>query len=97
MAEYGIEDSGGRALLEHACAAADRAAECAATIAQQGSVISTKQGLREHPLLRHELAARSLVGRLIGKLGLAVEPTRGMGRPGVEVGAGLHKFINYGD
>src|SRR5262245_65475862 len=79
MAEYAIADSGGRAILEQACASADRAAECAAIIAEQGAVISTKHGLKDHPLLRHETAARDLVRRLLTRLGLAVEamvPTR---------------------
>jgi Phage terminase, small subunit len=87
MAEYAITDSGGRAILEQACASADRAAECAAIIAEQGAVISTKHGLKDHPLLRHETAARSLVGRLITRLGLDVEPLRPTpGRPGSGVG-----------
>ena len=56
IAEYAITDSGGRAILEQACASADRAAECAAIIAEQGAVISTKHGLKDHPLLRHALS-----------------------------------------
>jgi hypothetical protein len=87
MAEYAIADSGGRALLEQACASADRAAECSAIIAEQGAVISTKHGLKDHPLLRHETAARGLVGRLIARLGLDVEPLRPTaGRPASGVG-----------
>jgi hypothetical protein len=87
MTEYGITDSGGRAILELACASADRAAECAAIIAEQGAVISTKHGLKDHPLLRHETAARALVGRLLTRLGLDVEPLRPTaGRPGSGVG-----------
>jgi hypothetical protein len=82
MSEYAIADSGGRAILEQACASADRAAECAAIIAEQGAVISTKHGLKDHPLLRHETAARGLVGRLLTRLGLDVEPLRPTaGRP----------------
>src|SRR5262249_57158018 len=54
MAEYAITDSGGRAILEQACASADRAAECAAIIAEQGAGISTKYGLKDHPLLRRD-------------------------------------------
>src|SRR5262249_15062850 len=69
MAEYAITDSGGRAILEQACSSADRAAECAAIIAEQGAVISTKHGLKDHPLLRHETAARGLVARLLTRLG----------------------------
>jgi hypothetical protein len=87
MAEYAITDSGGRAILEQACACADRAADCAAIIAEQGAVISTKHGLKDHPLLRHETAARGLVGRLLTRLALDVEPLRpSVGRPGTEFG-----------
>ena len=87
MAEYAITDSGGRAILEQACASADRAAECAAIIAEQGAVISTKHGLKDHPLLRHETASRGLVGRLLTRLGLNVEPLRpSVGRPGTGFG-----------
>jgi hypothetical protein len=93
QSEYQIEDAGGVALLEHACGAHDRAVSCAALIAEQGAVVATKQGPKEHPLLRHELAARSLVGRLLGKLGLDVEPVRAMGRPGLDLGSGLKKYF----
>ena len=87
MREYAIADAGGLALLEQACASADRAAECAAIIAEQGAVISTKYGLKDHPLLRHEATARGLVGRLLARLGLDVEPLRpAAGRPGVGFG-----------
>jgi len=82
MAEYEISDSGGLTLLEQACCAADRAKECSDIITVDGSMISTKHGPKDHPLLRHELAARSFVVRTIGRLGLDVEPVRsGPGRP----------------
>jgi hypothetical protein len=82
MAEYRIEDSGGLAMLEQACCAADRAKECSDIISADGSLISTKHGPKDHPLLRHELAARSFIVRTIGRLGLDVEPVRsGPGRP----------------
>lgn len=61
--EYAIVDSGGLELLRQACAAADRAEECAAMIAEQGAVIHSKGGLRDHPLLKHETAARARVAR----------------------------------
>ena len=82
MAEYRIEDSGGLAMLEQACCAADRAKECADIISADGSMIGTKHGPKDHPLLRHELAARSFIVRTIARLGLDVEPVRsGPGRP----------------
>jgi hypothetical protein len=50
-------------------------------IAQDGPVISTKQGLKEHALLRHEMAARSFVVRTLRRLGLDVERSGRPGRP----------------
>jgi hypothetical protein len=44
-------------MLQQICAAADRVAEFALTIARDGPTIRTKTGLKDHPLLRHELAA----------------------------------------
>jgi hypothetical protein len=79
--EYQIRDSGGLEVLRQACHAADRAASCAAAIAEQGEVINTKAGLRDHPLLRHEATARALTCRLLQKLGINLEPVRTPGRP----------------
>ena len=42
----------------------------------------TKTGTRSHPLLRDELNNRALTARLIGRLGLDLEPVRSPGRPG---------------
>jgi hypothetical protein len=80
--EYRIDDAGGNQMLLQICNAADRAAECAEIIAADGPVIKIKQGIKDHPLLRHELAARSFVVRSLHRLGLDIEPTRGtVGRP----------------
>ena len=69
-------------MLHQICAAADRVAECTATIARDGSVIRTKAGLKDHPLLRHELAAQSFIVRSLHRLGLDIEPARHeIGRP----------------
>jgi len=43
-------------MLEQICAAADRAAECAEIIGRESSMVSTKAGPKDHPLLWHELA-----------------------------------------
>src|SRR3954470_9153826 len=80
-AEYGIEDAGGIELLAQACSALDRAEECAGHIASDGVVIRGKTGLKEHPLLKHEIAARSFVVRTLSRLGLDVEAIKPMGRP----------------
>src|SRR5262245_37773528 len=82
MTEYRIEESGGLAMLEQACRAAERAKECSDIISADDSLISTKHGPKDQPRLRHELAARSFVVRTIARLGLDVEHLRsGPGRP----------------
>jgi hypothetical protein len=81
-ADYVIDDAGGLAMLAQICAAADRVAEYAATIARDGATIRTKGGLKDHPLLRHELAAQSFIVRSLHRLGLDIEPARHVvGRP----------------
>ena len=80
--DYDISDSGGLQMLTQICAAADRVAEYAAAISREGATFKTKAGLREHPLLRHELAARSFIVRSLHRLGLDIEPARHeIGRP----------------
>jgi phage terminase small subunit len=79
--EYDIADSGGLAMLEQACAAWDRAAVCAERIATEGMTIETKNGLKEHPLLRAEVANRALACRLLVRLGITNEPMKAIGRP----------------
>jgi hypothetical protein len=81
MTEYGIRDSGGREMLRQACEAADRVAEFSKIISCDGPVVRTKQGLKDHPLIKHELAARAFVVRSLHRLGLDVEPIRSIGRP----------------
>jgi hypothetical protein len=50
-------------------------------IDRDGEVIRTKQGLRDHPGLKHELANRSFVVRTLSRLGLDVEAIKPVGRP----------------
>ncbi len=82
MSEYDITDAGGMTLLVQACAAMDRIAEYSDIIAHDGPVIATKHGPKEHPLLKMELASRSFVVRTLARLGLNMEPLKGIGRPG---------------
>ncbi len=82
MAEYQIGDTGGLALLGQACAAVDRLAEYAEIIKRDGMLVHTARGPKEHPLLRHELSARSFVCRTLTRLGLSVESIKPVGRPG---------------
>ena len=69
-----------RALLE-ACFAIQRAERCRKLIDEQGEVAKTKAGLKSHPLLRDEVAARALGCRLLARLGTDLEPIRAIGRP----------------
>ena len=82
QAQYGICDAGGLAILEQVCGAADRIAQYSQIINEQGPVLMTKAGIREHPLVKAEIATRALIGRLISRLGLDIEALRPTpGRP----------------
>jgi hypothetical protein len=83
MAEHNISDTGNLELLFQACSAADRAGRCAEIIQRDGEMIQgSGGGWRDHPLIRQELAARSLVIRTLIRLGVVAVPTRPPGRPG---------------
>ena len=86
MAAYQIDDEGGRELLTLACEALDRAESLRQQIQRDGEVIATRMGIRNHPALKHELANRSFVSKTLVRLGLDVEPVRGIGRPGHGLG-----------
>jgi hypothetical protein len=79
--EYAISDSGGIELLLQGCALADRIAGLVAEIARTGLMIPTKQGSRSNPLLKEEVAARSLLIRTLQKLGVTEESIKPVGRP----------------
>jgi hypothetical protein len=81
MAEYEISDAGGLELLASASAALDRAERCREAIDRDCEMVRTKFGPRDHPLLKHELAARSFVCRTLQRLGLNVETIKPVGRP----------------
>src|SRR6266403_3874335 len=80
--DFVVDDASGLEMLFQICSAADRVAEYAATIARDGGpTIRTKTGIREHPLLRHELAAQSFVVRSLHRLGFdVVSPRTELGR-----------------
>ena len=86
LKEYDIADIGGREMLCQACASLDRAEACAAIIAEQGELVNTRSGPREHPLLKAELGCRSFTVRTLQRLGLDVEPIGRVGRPNVPWG-----------
>ena len=87
LGQYDIKDAGGLAILEDACASRDNATGMAEIIATEGRMIRGKTGRREHPLIKHETAARALTARLLARLGLDVEPVRpSSGRPSRGIG-----------
>ena len=86
MSEYQIIDSGGLEMLTAACQQLDRAKSLREQIDRDGEIIRTKAGLREHPGLKHELAARAFVVRTLARLGLDVEAIKSVGRPPSPVG-----------
>jgi hypothetical protein len=86
MSEYEINDAPGIQLLLQAAHAADRADTLREQINRDGAVLRRGASIRAHPLLAHELAARSFVVRTLGKLGLNFEPVRSVGRPSSEFG-----------
>lgn len=81
QAEYRIVDIGGREILAQICAAEDTAESCADQVKADGPVIMTKSGMREHPALKHELAARAFICRNLQRLGLNLETIKPVGRP----------------
>jgi len=86
QAEYAICDAGGMELLCLACEATDRAAGLAGAIDADGLTLRTRTGIRAHPALRDELAARALAARLLVRLGVTTEPVKSPGRPASGVG-----------
>jgi hypothetical protein len=79
---YEFSDRASYETLYQACVSADRASSLRDLIDEDGEVIRTKLGLRDHPGLKHEIAARSFVVRTLARLGLDLEPVRaGPGRP----------------
>jgi hypothetical protein len=81
MAEYHIDDPGGRELLYQAAAALERAEQLAEAIAADGVVVHTRAGApKPHPALAAELAARAFICRTLERLGLNLEAVRPIGR-----------------
>jgi hypothetical protein len=79
--EFAIQDCGGIELLMQACLAADRAQALSTLIDEQGETIHTKMGLKAHPCLKDELAARSFIVRTLQRLGITDEAIKPIGRP----------------
>ena len=68
-------------MLAQACAMLDAAEDYASIIAKDGATIRVNGVTKDHPLLKHLLAARAFVVRTLQRLGLDVEATKSVGRP----------------
>ena len=79
--EYEVDDAGSQAVLAEECKAADMAAACRQQIAREGLTIPTKNGVRDHPLIRALLMAQSFMTRSLIRVGCIDAPKNPMGRP----------------
>ena len=81
-ADFVVTDAAGLETMLRICEAADNLAAYDEEIGRDGVTIRTKGGVREHPLLKHRLAAQSFVVRSLHRLGLDIIPPRNeIGRP----------------
>jgi hypothetical protein len=77
-----ISDAAGVELLCVACQALDRAESCREQIDEMGELgVVNGVAVKEHPLLRHEIANRSFVVKTLERLGLNAEAGKAVGRP----------------
>jgi hypothetical protein len=67
--EHRIDNVGGRELLAQACAALDRAEALREQIDKDGELLCSTHGqIKDHPGLKHELAARAFICRTLQRL-----------------------------
>lgn len=84
LGSYQLDDVASLECLLLACEALDRAEILKAEIKKDGAVLrsETSTMVRDHPALKHELANRAFVARMLERLGLIHSDVRhGAGRP----------------
>lgn len=82
VAEYGITDAGGLALLTAACEALDRMRAAQASIAKDGELVTDRYGAPKlNPACGLEKDARNGFLAAVKALRLDVEPPKPVGRP----------------
>lgn len=77
-----VDDAGSKTVLKEVCLAADMVAACREQIARDGLTIPTRNGSRDHPLIRTVLMTQSFLTRSLIRLGaIADSPKPTLGRP----------------
>jgi hypothetical protein len=95
--EHHIDNIGGKELLAQACAALDRAEALREQIDKDGELLCVGSGIKDHPGLKHELAARAFITRTLVRLGLTQEQIGPIGRPGHGIGITWRQLQHYND
>jgi hypothetical protein len=93
LREYEVDDAGSQAVLAEACRAADMAAACREQIKKEGLTIPTKNGVRDHPLIRAALMAQSFMSRTLIRLGAVDIPKPNLGRPSGRGNLGIERTV----
>jgi len=90
--EFEVDDAAALEMLCQACQGLDRAEAGREQIEEIGECdVVDGVAVKEHPLLRHELAARAFVVKCIERLGLNAEPGKAVGRPPASWRTGYEK------
>jgi hypothetical protein len=91
--EFELNDSGTRAVLAEACAAADMVAMCRERLARDGLTVPTKSGIRDHPLTRTLLMSQSFLTRSLIRIGVVDEQKNPIGRPPGRGNLGIDRTV----
>jgi hypothetical protein len=67
--EFVVDDAGSRTVLKEICMSADLVAACREQIAREGLTIPTRNGVRDHPLIRTVIMTQSFMTRSLIRLG----------------------------
>src|SRR5262245_29851689 len=95
--DHAVRGAGNLAMLHQAAKALDAAEKYAEIVAKDGPVLSSKSGPRDHPLIRHQLAARALACRLLSRLGVVDVAKRAVGRPALGIGITYEQLMGTRD
>lgn len=82
IAEFGVDDAPGRALLTVACEALDRCRQAQTVLQASGLTITDQRGaLKTHPAVTIERDAWGVMQRALRQMNLETDPAWKSGRP----------------